>query len=223
MTAPGRTTVPMVSRAPEAGRAIAELTDAPSPAIDESVRADYVRLLRRVPGALHREGDAFGADGRRVHLTASAYVVDATADHLALLWHRKGSFWVQPGGHIDAGETSLEGAARREVAEEIGLTDLQMLGGGPVELQRHDLSEAFGACGAHWDVRYLFRADAPAAELTLQPCAETPEVRWVPWPRTQGGQFSTVVPLPEGTVPDLAGVLSALAPHMAGWVSSRRS
>ena len=35
--------------------------------------------------------------------------------------------WAFPGGRIDAGETPEE-AARREVSEEVGLTDLELLG-----------------------------------------------------------------------------------------------
>src|SRR5690625_6934664 len=88
--------------------ALAELSAAVSRA-----RQDYLELLRSSPRALHREG------GPR-HLTASAVVIDAPAEHVALMWHRKGQFWVQPGGHLEEGGASFEQAARREVTEEIG-------------------------------------------------------------------------------------------------------
>lgn len=204
--------------APDASRAIAELGAAAPEAVDPLVREDYVRLLESVPGALHRDGEAFGADGRRIHLTASAFVVDAGADALVLLWHRKGGFWVQPGGHVDHGETSLESAARREVAEELGLVDLERIGPGPALLHRHALSDAFGACGEHWDVEYLFRAPLPAEDLARVPSPEGLDVRWVPWPRDASGAHVDEVALPEGTVPDAAGKIASLPPYVDRWM-----
>lgn len=198
-----------------AERAIAELRAARSPAIDEALRAEFIDLLGAVPGALHRDGEAFGADGRRIHLTASAIVIDARGDHLALIWHAKGRFWVQPGGHIEPAESSLEAAARREAAEEIGLSDLRRIGPGPALLHRHRLSDAFGPCGEHWDVRYLLAAPRSAEELPLAPSAESPQVRWVPWPDRAGPAADGPgggTGLPAGTVEDLPAALAALEP-----------
>ena len=45
--------------------------------------ADYRALLTAGPDALFRDG------GPR-HVTASAVVIDAPAEHVALVWHRKG-------------------------------------------------------------------------------------------------------------------------------------
>lgn len=157
--------------------------------------AQYLELLRANPRALYR-------DGGPTHLTASAFVIDAPREHVALVWHRKGRFWVQPGGHLEAGERDLEAAARREVAEEIGLEDLERVGPGPALLHQHDLSSAFGSCAAHWDVRYLLATRAPAADIPLRASEESPQVRWVPLRRGE---------LPSGTVPDLAESLDQLA------------
>lgn len=168
----------------------------------------YRELLVDDPRVMHRQG------GPR-HLTASAIVVDRPGDHVALVWHRKGRFWVQPGGHLEEGETSFEQAARREVAEEIGIEDLLRVGDGPAMLHRHALDAGFGACSEHWDVQYLLRARAPAAELPLTVSEESAEVRWVPWPRRGDGPERETSALPEGTVPDLAGTLEELALYLA--------
>ncbi|MGY5763748.1 NUDIX hydrolase [Brachybacterium sp. DNPG3] len=159
---------------------------------DPDAAREYVDLVRADPGALRREG------GPR-HLTASGVVVDAPGEHLALVWHLKGRFWVQPGGHIEDADVDLEQAARREVAEEIGLRDLERVGPGPALLHRHALDSGFGACTEHWDVQYLLRAPLPAGELPLAVSEESGAVRWAP-----------LADLPEGTVSDMPEKLARL-------------
>lgn len=177
--------------------ALAQLRAAHNGATGEQIAREFEDLLQQDPRALYR-------DGGPVHLTASAIVVDAPVEHVALVWHRKGQFWVQPGGHLEDGEMSFEAATRREVAEETGLTDLERVGDGPAVLHQHDLSAAFGSCRAHWDVQYLLRAPLPAAQVPLRPSEESPEVTWAPWDA-----------LPEGTVEDLPGNLALLGDWMA--------
>ncbi|MFC0675741.1 NUDIX hydrolase [Brachybacterium hainanense] len=167
--------------------ALAELAAARSPAIDETLRARFGALLEAEPRLLHR-------DGGPGHMTASAFVVDAPGEHVALLWHRKGGFWVQPGGHVEEDETSFERAARREVAEEIGLAGLQRLGPGPAMLHHHGLDAAFGSCREHFDVQFLLRAPAPAAQLPLAPSPESPRVCWARWEEYPAGTVADIVP-----------------------------
>lgn len=188
--------------------ALAELERAEDALSGPEMAREFRELLTGDPALMHREG------GPR-HLTASAIVIDAPGDHVALVWHRKGRFWVQPGGHLEAGETSFEQAARREVAEEIGLDGLERVGEGPVLLHRHALDAAFGACAEHWDVQHLLRAPAPAHELPLTESEESPEVRWVPWPLRGDGPERDLSALPEGTVPDLPRTLERLALALA--------
>jgi 8-oxo-dGTP pyrophosphatase MutT (NUDIX family) len=220
-------------------------TTAPGPAVPEpaatelerAVRAavsdpglarEYLALLRGTPHALYR-------DGGPAHLTASAVVVDAPGEHVALVWHLKGRFWVQPGGHLEASDTSLEAAVRREIAEETGLgadtgsgarADLRLVGPGPALLEAHDLASTFGSCGGHWDVVLVLRAEAAAEELPMRaekPGAPTPV--WVPWPRAENpedpadaadtaGVFSRHVPLPTEAASDMPEILERLAPYL---------
>ena len=195
--------------APAAPRtALAELVRAEAAVSGPALARAYGELLVADPRVMHREG------GPR-HLTASAIVIDRPGDHVALVWHRKGRFWVQPGGHLEEGETSFEQAARREVAEEIGIEGLERIGDGPAMLHRHALDAAFGTCSEHWDVQYLLRAPASAAELPLTVSEESAEVRWVPWPLRGVGPERETSALPEGTVPDLAGTLEQLALYFA--------
>ena len=190
--------------------ALAELERATDALSGPTMAREFRELLGDAPELMLR-------DGGPIHLTASAIVIDGPAEQVALVWHLKGRFWVQPGGHLEDDETSLETAARREVSEEIGIDDLETVGQGPAVLNRHGLDAAFGACREHWDVQYLFRAPAPASELPLTVSEESGDVRWVPWPLLGAGPARDSSALPEGTVPDLAENLARLAPYLARW------
>lgn len=47
-------------------------------------------------------------------------------DKWVFCWHRRRKSFEHPGGHVDAGETVLQ-AARRELYEESGITDCEMI------------------------------------------------------------------------------------------------
>ncbi len=99
------------------------------------------------------------------HLTASAWVLDRTHTHAAMIHHRKLERWLQPGGHIEDDDLSWRAAAQREVTEEIGLTqfiaqpDAEQLFDVDVHPipARHDVPAHF-----HYDLRFLFVADVDA-------------------------------------------------------------
>jgi 8-oxo-dGTP pyrophosphatase MutT (NUDIX family) len=154
----------------------------------DRLRTSYVDHLRR-------HGDGLSRRCVPAHLTASALVVDATGEHVLLALHRKGGFWAQLGGHCEPVDTTLSGAALREAGEESGLDGLRVLGDGPVDLDRHELSGAFGSCGEHLDVRYLVVAP-PDAEPVVSD--ESDDVRWFAWDA-----------LPRDAVVDLSRLVSA--------------
>jgi 8-oxo-dGTP pyrophosphatase MutT (NUDIX family) len=106
------------------------------------------------------------------HVTASAVVLDGGGNVL-LHRHKRLGAWLQPGGHIDPGETPAE-AAVRETCEETGLTSRHP-GDGPT-LVHVDVHE--GPRGhVHLDLRYLLLADG---DLTPAPAdGESPEVAWL--------------------------------------------
>jgi 8-oxo-dGTP pyrophosphatase MutT (NUDIX family) len=136
----------------------------------EELRRSYVRhLLDHLDGMLVSCVPA--------HLTASLLVLDEAGDRVLLTHHRKGGFWAQFGGHLEPADASLATAALREGTEESGVAGLQLLGDGPVDLDRHTLSKAFGRCGEHLDVRYAAVAPAGAEPVTS---AESLDVAWFP-------------------------------------------
>lgn len=127
------------------------------------------------------------------HLTASCFVLTPDHSRVLLCFHRKGQFWVQLGGHLEAGDTSLADAALREAREEGGIADLRLESALPADVHRHELSAAFGRCRVHWDVGFVAYAPASAVPVVSD---ESERVEW----------FS-VDDLPTGTPDDLAARL----------------
>ena len=118
------------------------------------------------------------------HVTGSAFVIDAAARTVLLIHHRKLDRWLQPGGHVDGGESPLE-AARREVTEETGLVDLTPAPwhachpGLPFDVDPHGIP-ANAAKGepahVHYDFRFAFLVDG-TARLSLDG-SEVLGARW---------------------------------------------
>jgi 8-oxo-dGTP pyrophosphatase MutT (NUDIX family) len=122
--------------------------------IDAEAAADRdaaVRLLAE-PEALHRHHHVPG------HVTASAIVLHPDREAMALILHDALGMWLQPGGHIEPGDDGVVAAARREVAEETGLTGV-IVTGGAFHVDGHTIPvRGDEPAHDHYDVQYLFVA-----------------------------------------------------------------
>jgi ADP-ribose pyrophosphatase YjhB (NUDIX family) len=111
------------------------------------------------------------------HLTGSAWIVDATRRRALLTHHRKLGLWLQLGGHADGG-LDLREVAWREAREESGLAGVRPLATGIFDVDRHRIPARKDE-PEHWhyDVRFLFEADAGEPLVVNR---ESRELAWVP-------------------------------------------
>ena len=109
------------------------------------------------------------------HFTASAFVLSPERDALLLILHQKLGLWLQPGGHVEPEDVSLEAAARREADEEVGLGALELAYPGIFDVDIHDIP-AYSTQPAHqhFDVRFLFVS--PTREVRSS--SEAKDARW---------------------------------------------
>ncbi len=132
--------------------------------VDEREALSIERTLER----LNRPPDPFDETADAHHLTASAFVVSARG--VVLHRHRRLGLWVQPGGHVDPGETP-EAACVREVSEETGLAAVHLE---PPLLFHVDVHP--GPRGhTHYDLRYVL---VSPPEDPRPSAGESPLVFW---------------------------------------------
>jgi 8-oxo-dGTP pyrophosphatase MutT (NUDIX family) len=136
------------------------------------------RSRHRILVALGRLPRPFDQEADPTHVTGSALIV---GPHGVILHrHKRLGLWLQPGGHLEPGETPWA-AARREAREETGLglewPEAALPGVPP--LAHVDVHEG-GRGHTHLDLRYLLAVrgdDQPAP-----PEGESQDVRWFWWP-----------------------------------------
>jgi 8-oxo-dGTP pyrophosphatase MutT (NUDIX family) len=136
------------------------------------------RSRERTLVALGRLPHPFAQDADLTHVTGSAIVVGARG--VLLHRHKRLGLWLQPGGHLEPGETPWD-AALREAGEETGLK-LSWPGrprAGVVPPLAHvDVHEG-GRGHTHLDLRYeicVVGDDDPRP-----PEGESQDVRWFTW------------------------------------------
>lgn len=165
---------PRLSPAPGDVDAVADIVAAA--ALDEgagahpeqsATRAAFLELAGRGAEALDRSPWPS-------HFTASALVVEAGAERVAVLWHNKAQRWLQPGGHAD-GDGNLAHVAWREATEETGIAGLAVVVPA-VHVDIHPFSPPNEEPHLHFDLRFVVLAPTGAEPIANH---ESAEVRWV--------------------------------------------
>ena len=153
------------------------------------------RERRSIPAfleAFDKLTDPFNEHADRVHVTASAIVISDDGRRVLLHMHKRLNKWLQPGGHVDAGESGPQ-AALREVIEETGLP-ATLVGDELVHVDVHPGPRKH----IHLDLRY--RITSPNV-MPKPPEGESQDVQWFAWHRAIAR-----------AEPGLAGILRALQP-----------
>jgi 8-oxo-dGTP pyrophosphatase MutT (NUDIX family) len=122
-------------------------------AADAREEADRCAMIRLA----HELAEPVSRDEPSAHFTASAFVIDEAGVHTCLVVHAKLGRLLQPGGHIEPTDDSLEAAALREAREETALdVDLHPTAPRPFDVDVHEIPDRPGEpAHFHLDVRYL--------------------------------------------------------------------
>ncbi|MCL1602110.1 MAG: NUDIX domain-containing protein [Actinomycetia bacterium] len=116
------------------------------------------------------------------HFTASAFVLSPDREEVLLVHHRKLDRWLQPGGHLESEDFSIEDGARREVLEETGVSDLRLLGPALMRIDAHQIPPFEDEpAHMHFDLGVGFHAGSHE----IGPIAEVIEARWVRYSELQ--------------------------------------
>jgi 8-oxo-dGTP pyrophosphatase MutT (NUDIX family) len=120
---------------------------------DEREEADRCAMLRFA----QELADPLSRDEPRAHFTASAFVVDESGARMCLVRHVKLERLLQPGGHVEPSDLTLEAAALREAREETALeVVLHAAAPRPFDVDIHEIPARPGEpAHFHLDVRYL--------------------------------------------------------------------
>ena len=132
--------------------------------------------VKKVLEFLNNDTNCYDRSNLAGHITAGGLVVDMKGNVL-LNHHKKTGMWFQFGGHSDGEENSLN-VAKREIEEEAGLKNLQLISNKifDVDVQKIDYSakknepEHF-----HYDINFLFCTDDKSFKVSN----ESTEIKWV--------------------------------------------
>lgn len=112
------------------------------------------------------------------HFTASGFIASPDAEAVLLIHHGKLDRWLQPGGHIEADDATVEDAVRREVFEETGIGGLERVGTSLVRIDAHIIPER-GSEPEHTHIDLAMGFIAPSD--AIGPLDEVKDARWVPF------------------------------------------
>ena len=110
------------------------------------------------------------------HFTASGFVASPDHSGLLLIHHARLRRWLQPGGHIEPEDETVEDAARREVLEETGLVGVERVGSGILRIDAHPIPpRGDEPAHTHFDLAVGFVATTDE----IGPISEVLDAAWV--------------------------------------------
>lgn len=148
--------------------------------VNEQEQADKLVILR----ALENDPNCFDRSAQ-AHMACSIWTVDPTLTQTLLVYHNIYDSWSWIGGHAD-GERDLAAVALRELSEETGMANAQLVDCGPggvysievLTVDGHVKRGEYVSSHLHLNVTYLAVAD-PREAVRMKP-DENSGVRWAP-------------------------------------------
>lgn len=132
---------------------------------EERSTAERIRVF------LNSSEDFFTKANLPGQVTASAVPFRRDSREILFIWHEKLQRWLQPGGHVEPEDHSLQAAALRELLEETALREEHVLNFEVpelIDLDIHEIPEN-GPYPAHLhhDFRFMYEID-PAAGIPVK-------------------------------------------------------
>ena len=137
---------------------------------------DELAMVKRFIAFVVDNDTCFERSLQEGHVTGSAWVVNPGGTHVLLTHHKKLDKWLQLGGHAD-GDSDVLRVAMREVEEESGLVEVELVDDGIFDVDIH-LIPARGDEPAHYhyDIRYALRVTGDEAYVVGD---ESHDLEWI--------------------------------------------
>ncbi len=140
---------------------------------EERDKAVMLSLLDVQPDIYTRENPV-------AHITASSWLLNRAHDKVLMIYHNIYHSWSWTGGHAD-GDRNLLAVAKREAAEETGVTDIQAVTENIFSIEiltvdGHEKRGVYVPSHLHLNVTYLLEADEDEV-LRVKP-DENSGVKW---------------------------------------------
>ena len=116
---------------------------------------------RRILDFLEQNDDFWTKKNELGQITASCWVLNKDRSKALMTHHKKLDRWLQIGGHLEAEDGSIIDSCIRELKEESGLTQFNLLQEEIFDLDVHDIPESKKGVPAHihYDIRMFFEAN----------------------------------------------------------------
>jgi len=138
--------------------------------------AEEIGFKHQILSFVEANADCFERSLASGHITASAWLLNATGDKALLMHHRKLDRWFQLGGHCD-GDPDVLRAAVKEAQEESGIHHIEPVDGEIFDLDVHAIPENTKEKGHfHYDIRFLLQVKS---DEIAQCNSEAKELRWI--------------------------------------------
>lgn len=139
---------------------------------DREIAEELLELINTHPDCFERKPE----EGAK-HIAATVLVLSENLETALFMWHAKIKCWTQPGGHAD-GESNLYTVARKELAEETGITQAEFVTPLPLDIYRFDYpSEVFGYTKSIYNVTFAMTIKDGQVPNIMEP-AKCLALRW---------------------------------------------